>query len=62
MIKIHKPVQSGVAIETRWKFHCQVVATHILTWAYTDLLKNLSKLGKFSFYLMVDYLHIIEIF
>ena len=28
---IHKPVQFGVVMEIRWKLHCQVVATHILT-------------------------------
>ena len=53
-------------MEIRWKFHCQVMATHILTWALevkeTEELKNLSKWGKFSFYVMVDYLQMIEIF
>ena len=45
-------------MEIRWKLHCQVVATHILTWALEvkekEGLENLSKCGKFSFYVMVD--------
>ena len=63
---IHKPVQSSVVMEVRWKLHCQVVATHLLTQALEvkekEELKILSKWGKFSFYVMVDYLHLIEIF
>ena len=53
-----KSVQSGVVMEIRWKLHCQVVATHIPTQALEvkekEELKNLSKWGKFSFYVMVD--------
>ena len=55
---IHKPIQSGVVMEIRWKLHCQVVATHVPTLALEvkekKELKNLLKLGKFSFYVMVD--------
>ena len=40
-------------MEIRWKLHCQVVATHILTYPLEvkekKELKNLSKWGKFSF-------------
>ena len=28
---IHKPVQSGVVMEIRWKLHRQVVVTHVPT-------------------------------
>ena len=52
-------------MEISWKLHCQVVATHILTQALEvkekKELKNLSKWGKLSFYVMADYLHMIEI-
>ena len=46
-------------MEIRWKLDCQVVATHVLTWALEvkekEELKNLLlELGKFSFYVMVD--------
>ena len=45
-------------MEIRWKLHCQVVATHVPTLALEvkekKELKNLLKLGKFSFYVMVD--------
>ena len=61
---MHKPVQPSVVMEIRWKLHCLVVATHILTYALEvkekEELKNLSRWSKFSFYVMVDYLHIIE--
>ena len=63
--RIHKPAQSGVVMEIRWKLHSQVVATHILTQALEmkekEVLKNWSKWGKFSFYVMIHYLHMIEI-
>ena len=53
-------------MEISWKLHCQVVATHILTQALEvkekKELKNLLKWGKLSFYVMADYLHMIEIF
>ena len=53
-------------MEISWKLHCQVVATHILTQALEvkekKELQNLSKWGKLSFYVMADYLHMIEIF
>ena len=53
-------------MEIKCKPHCQVAATHMLTQALEvkekEELKNLSKLGKFSLYVMVDYLHMIEIF
>ena len=53
-------------MEIRWKLHCQVVVTHILTYALKvkekEELKNLSKWSKLSFYVMVDYLHMVEIF
>ena len=29
--EIHKPVSSYVFTEIKWKRHCQVVVTHILT-------------------------------
>ena len=29
--RIHKPVQSCVVIEIRWKLHCQVVGSHVPT-------------------------------
>ena len=55
---MHSPFQSCVVMEIRWKLHCQVVATHVPTLALEvkekKELKNLLKLGKFSFYLMVD--------
>ena len=45
-------------MEIRWKLHCQVVATHVPTWALEvkekEELKNLLKWVKFSFYVMVD--------
>ena len=45
-------------MEIRWKLHCQVVAAHVLTLVFEleekEELKNLLKLGKFSFYVMVD--------
>ena len=57
--RIHKPVQSGVDMEIRWKLHCQVVATHVVTLALEvkekGELKNLLKWGKFSFYVMADW-------
>ena len=40
----------------RWKLHCQVVATHVPTWALeveeNEEVKNLLKWGKFSFYVI----------
>ena len=55
---IHKPVQFGVVMEIRWKFNCQVVPTHVKTLEMKEKeeLKNLLQWGKFSFYVMVDYL------
>ena len=54
----HKPVQSGVVMDNRWKLHCQVVATHVPTYALEvkkkEKLKNLLKCDKLSFYVMVD--------
>ena len=47
---IHKPVQFGVVMEIRSKFHCQVVATYILTLVLEVKEKEeLEKWGKFSF-------------
>ena len=55
---IHKPVQSCVVMEIRWKLHCQVVATHVPTLPLEveekEELKILLKCCKFSFYVMVD--------
>ena len=60
---IHKPIQSGgVVMEIRWKLHCPVVVTHIEKVKEKEELENLSKCGKFSFYVIVDYLHMKEIF
>ena len=45
-------------MKSRWKLHCQVVATHVPTEVLEvkekEELKNLLKWGKFSFYVMVD--------
>ena len=45
-------------MEIRWELHCQVVATHVSTWALEveekEELKNLFKWGKFPFYVIVD--------
>ena len=56
--QIHKPVQSCVVIEIRWKRHCQIVATHVPAYAYKvkekGELKDFLKWGIFSFYVMVN--------
>ena len=45
-------------MEIRWKLHCQVVVTHVLTLPLeveeNEELKNLLKCGKFSFYVIAD--------
>ena len=55
---IHKPIQYDVVMEIRWKFHCQVVATHTPTSALKveekEEVKNLLKWRKVSFYVIED--------
>ena len=45
-------------MEIRWKLHCQVVVTHVLTLPLEvrekKELKNLLKCPKLSFYVMID--------
>ena len=45
-------------MEIGWKLHCQVVVTYVPTLPLEteekEELKNLSKGGKFSFYVMID--------
>ena len=60
--RTRKPVQSGVVMKIRWKLHCEVVTIHVPTGhTCTDVkekeeLIKLVKVGKFSFYVKVDYL------
>ena len=56
--EIYKFLQCCVAMKIRWKFHCQVVATNVLTLPLEveekEELKHMLKCGELSFYVMVD--------
>ena len=60
--RTRKPVQSGVVMKIRWKLHCEVVTIQVATGRTCTSMKEkeelikLVKVGKFSFYVMLDYL------